>query len=89
MWTELVDLGAGVRDGSVYADAWDVACETMHRARDYDFFHLGGDDMYVVVDNLRRLLLDRVVEEEQENDHGDGPLRRATRRWPACAGLNC
>ena len=20
---------------------------------DYDFFHIGGDDMYVVVDNLR------------------------------------
>jgi hypothetical protein len=27
-----------------------------HYRRQYDFFHLGGDDMYVIVDNLRYLL---------------------------------
>ena len=31
----------------------------LHYLGDYDFFHLGGDDMYVMVDNLRHLLDER------------------------------
>jgi glycoprotein-N-acetylgalactosamine 3-beta-galactosyltransferase len=31
----------------------------MHYLNDYDYFHLGGDDLYVIVENLKRFLVEQ------------------------------
>jgi hypothetical protein len=43
-----------------------------HYLDDYDFFHLGGDDLYVIVENLRRFLTNINVAAQSDEDGGDG-----------------
>jgi hypothetical protein len=51
-----------------------------HHAQDFDYFIIGGDDLYVVVDNLRRYLLsDKVV---QASAGGTKPLFLGRRFLP-------
>jgi glycoprotein-N-acetylgalactosamine 3-beta-galactosyltransferase len=38
-----------------------------HYRNDYDFFHLGGDDLYVIVENLRKFLSETL----KRHAHGD------------------
>jgi glycoprotein-N-acetylgalactosamine 3-beta-galactosyltransferase len=57
-----------------------------HYANDFDYFHLGGDDMYVLVENMRRFL----NETESRKQTKDEPIFlgqwRKQKEGPAVAG---
>jgi hypothetical protein len=43
-----------------------------HYLDDYDYFHLGGDDLYVIVENLRRFLTNVHVAAQSDKDGRNG-----------------
>lgn len=43
-----------------------------HYADDYDYFHLGGDDMYVLVPNLRAFWQDEIIPDRMGTGSGAG-----------------
>jgi hypothetical protein len=48
-----------------------------HYLDDYDYFHLGGDDMYVLVENLKRYL----TQFKDDDDDGGGSRPRHIGQW--------
>jgi hypothetical protein len=42
-----------------------------HYRHDYDFFHLGGDDLYVIVENLRQFLSETSYKQQRHAHNGE------------------